>query len=122
MITQIRIETSDEERAKLAEFWYGRKKMASRAEILEQVHKFIGDILTGKNTPEEITPADDAPKAEAKPKLPARAIDNFQPSRGDEPYIFKPKDEKMRQLHSNLLDAIQAVEDYTWELMEKNRA
>ena len=53
---------------------------------------------------------------------PIKETDNFKPSRGDEPYMFKAKDESLRAIHTRMLDCIEEYERAVWEEMEKNRA
>lgn len=113
MKTIVHFETTDEQRKRLAEAW-GVKGVVSRNDIKARAQAWLESEMAGNSAPAEVElPAPEPPK-------PAKR-DGFVPSRGDEPYIFKARDERLRQLHSNLLDAIEALEDYTWEQMERNR-
>jgi len=87
--------------------------MVSRKDVNTFVQEKIDECLNGASPPEESRTVKDAPDL--------LTSDDFKPSRGDEPYIFKAKDESLREIHSRMLDCIEEYEAAVWVEMEKNR-
>ena len=146
MKTNVSIETSDEQRAQIARMLESQNKLASRNDIKEAVLKYIGELSIGNQVSmqfdsrrpkkaklkdgSEAGPTDKyAFPSTALSVTGGQAVDpvkvynerDFVPSRGDEPYLFRAQDEKLHKLHQDLLNAIDALNKYTWEKMEKNR-
>lgn len=123
MKTNVGIETTDEQRKLLAQA-LGKKGMVSRNDIKEAIDAYIKLLLTDAYA--TATRLEQEPEVNVSEDLRRQAAERepgegFTPSRGDEPYIFKAKDPQLHQLHSNLLDALEALENYTWADMEANR-
>jgi len=124
--TNIGIETTDEERLSIGNT-LGLGRMATRKEIRETVNEHVQALIEGRRSVLEVEhEAEDRTGeivGEAARPLPegTERVRNFMPSRGDEAYLFTPRDPELKQLHSNLLDAIEALEEYTWKQLEKNR-
>lgn len=113
MKVNVGIEISDDDRKVMAEK-LGKSGLATRNDVREFVTKSLEDFINGQPPVAE----DDAPVIERAPQ--ERTAD-FKASRGDEPYLFKAKDQKLREIHSRMLDTIEEYESYVWQLMENNR-
>lgn len=122
MKTNIGIELTDEERAVLAQNWFGRKTMVSRKEVTAFVNASIQQAILGSEE------ADPEPMREVEDPAPVRTevrgdrgVHSFVPSRGDEPYLYRPKDPKLAAALSTVLDATEALDTYIWNELERNR-
>jgi hypothetical protein len=122
MKTNIGIELSDEVRAVLAQNWFGRKTMVSRKEVTDFVNASIQQAILGseKTDPEPVREAEDAAPVRTE-VLRDRGVHNFVPSRGDEPYLYRPKDPKLAAALSTVLNAAEALDMYIWNELERNR-
>ncbi len=132
MKTIVHVELSDEEREQVAQS-LGHSGLVTRKQVTafvqNQVTKAIKGKLNDQGNKTDTASGEDPPgdSGSGGPGTGDRGVREevsgrgFTPSRGDEPYLFKARDPALRELHSNILDAIQALEDYTWEQMEKNR-
>ena len=120
MITNIRLDTSDKERNLIAMYLERDAKttrMVSRKELTELVQQLINDIVTQADDNEY-----DEPEVESSPKMGAAPkIAEFKPSRGDEPYLYKPKSVTLKDACSRMLDMAEEVEQLVWDVLEKNR-
>lgn len=96
------------------------KKMVSRADVNAFVQKKIEECLNGLHLDRRTKTSEEATK-EVRNGFEATREGEFKPSRGDEPYIFKAKDESLRAIHSRMLDCIEEYEKAVWAEMEKNR-
>lgn len=100
------------------------KGMVSRADVNKFVNDRIEKFLNGVDPKPPLNGGTETgrfvPEPGTKPNV--EQVDRFKPSRGDEEYIFKAKDESLREIHSRMLDDIEAMEAKVWEEMEKNRA
>jgi peroxiredoxin len=122
MNVNCKVALTDDERNKLYNRITGTvsKKMVSRADVNEFVKSKIAEALNGTRAvlpaPKE---ADHFTREEAVEAV--RAVQNFEPSRGDEPYMLKVKDESLRGIHTRMLDCIEEYEKAVWLEIEKNR-
>jgi hypothetical protein len=113
-----KVTLTDDERNKMFRSLNGNngKGMVSRADVNNFVKEKIAESLNGARsievavTERVVHPAPDTLNS-----------DDFKPTRGDEPYIFKAKDESLRAIHTRMLDCIEEYERAVWTEMEKNR-
>jgi len=84
-------------------------RRVTRKEVNEFVEKKIAEALNGKEEPQTIDLLD--------PRTHEAA---FKPTRGDEPYILKVKDESLRAIHTRMLDCIEEYEAAVWGEIDKN--
>ena len=95
------------------------KKMASRADVNNWVKESLERFLTvGSPSTENVEP---------EPVMidlldPTTHEAAFVPTRGDEKYMFKARNESIREIHSRMLDCIEDYESAVRDDMEKNRS
>ncbi len=82
--------------------------MVSRSDVNKFVQQKINECLNGV----EVKEIDITEMVSTNP--------DFKPSRGDEPYILKVKDESLRAIHTRMLDCIEEYEAAVWGEIEKN--
>lgn len=132
MKTNIGIETSDESREKIARTLGLKEKLVSRKALSDAVMAYVQELIDGKVHGESSgigadsnTDPDNASSAlvlDTGGERPnSGSLSDFKPSRGDESYLFKARDAELHARLSNLLDAVEGLEDYTWTKMEENR-
>jgi hypothetical protein len=95
MKTNIGIETTDEERQRIAEALGLKHKLATRHDIKTFVEGCIKSLIQGEET---FAVTIDAAKGTVEVEPPPerdRSVRPFVPSRGDEPYLYKPKDPEL---------------------------
>jgi hypothetical protein len=122
--TNIGIETTDEEREQIATAVGSPNKLISRNEIKELVNGFVQSLIRGEvplqTLGEGVEEGDpDDPGCENPGR--DRAIRKFVPSRGDEPYLYRPEDPELAVRCSAILDGLEYIEKYTWGALERNR-
>lgn len=125
MNTNIKLETTDEERLKIGQTLYGKDKMVSRAGLREAINDYIQSLIEGRGNSEAPRPSSEAPADDDRgreERRGTRRLGDFVPSRGDEPYLYKPKDPEFAAVCSSILDACERLEELTWEKLEENRA
>lgn len=129
MITNIRLELSDEERSHLALNCFGGKGMVSRKEVTNLVTAYIALQIEGEDNVMQENARSDRGRIELRDGLDDRRDDGsmqrpgngFIPSRGDESYVFKAKDSELHNAVSSVLDGLSLIEKITWEYAEQNR-
>jgi hypothetical protein len=116
-----KVTLTDDERNKMFRKLNGSngKGMVSRAEVNCFVKKKIAEVLNGTAAPEKTIDLLDPTTHHIA--FEEKTDDAFKPTRGDEPYIFKAKDESLRAIHTRMLDCIEEYERAVWTEMEKNR-
>ena len=151
MKTNVGIETTDEERKRIAAS-LGYNGLASKKDINAAVQNYIRDLIERN---EYIVEEDYALSREARGarhdddqseevESPAESssvgsdqddtaaggdqgisrddtVRKFVPSRGDEPYLYEPEDLELAAVCSNVLDGLEYIERYTWDALERNR-
>ena len=122
MKTNLGIETTDEERLKIGLVLYGKEKMVTRADLKEAINEYVRSLIAGKEARPAASPSAEAPACEEAEAIRNRSICGFVPSRGDESYLYKPKDSELAAVCSSVLDGLQYIEEYTWDALEKNRS
>ena len=123
MITNMRIETTDEERRLLAIYLErdsDTKRLATRNDIKDLVTQIIADLCARADNGEYGEKAPEETPEETPDVLPKGAVP-FTPSRGDEPYLYKPKSVPLKEACSRMLDLAEEVEQLVWDVLEKNR-
>lgn len=115
MKTIIHLETSDEERLSIAAS-LGLTQMVSRKQVTQLVIDHLKDLASGvtSDEPSGAGPTEHVVSA-------ARAAENFTPSRGDEPYLYRPQDSELAAKCSAVLDGLEYIENYAWNTLERNR-
>ena len=138
MITNMRIETSDEDRRLLAVYLErdsATKRLATRNDIKDLVTQFISDLIqrAGNGEFDDHEDPDDAGRhrrdldddgSTGHQGLPERPDPNgagFRPSRGDESYLYKPRSVALKDACSAMLDQAEVVEQLVWDVLEANR-
>lgn len=141
MKTIIHIETTDEERRLLQTYLERNsktKKLISRNDLKDLVTQHVSDLIhradnkefdeepnASSNLPNETqaseTDRDEQPSEHEKIPVNRNPGAGFVPSRGDEPYLYKPKDPHLKDRLSALLDDLKQMEDYVWNKLEENR-
>jgi hypothetical protein len=141
MITNMRIETTDEERRLLAVYFERNsvtKRLATRKEITELINQLLSDIMTKAHqgeydecnkddnpAPEPAGHRDDsgdAGRAGDKGFHNVRHASNgFKPSRGDEPYLYKGMHPALTEKCGAMLDIAEQIDQLIWEALEANR-
>ena len=130
MITNIRLELSDLARNDLAKRLDRdpvTKRLVTRKEVTELVEALINDEARKGWQDEEVQPVqrdDDQRSAVPRARMPEQSFTEaaFVPSRGDEPYLYKPSDPELAAKLSALLDDSRAFEEYVWKQLEANRS
>lgn len=117
----VHINIDDDERNKIATALDGHesKRMVSRAEIKEVCANAVGTLLNPEGS------EDDNERSEIENIEPSsfdwRKEPGFTPSRGDESYLYKPKNSELAAACSAILDGLEFVESFAWEQLERNR-
>lgn len=121
MNVNCKVSLTDEQRVIMYQRLTGKngKGMVSRADVNTFVKDRIEKFLNGVDTKSPLKLAPPNPILSPEP----HEFDEppFKPTRGDEPYMFKAKDESLRAIHTRMLDCIEEYERAVWEEMEKNR-
>ena len=116
-----KVSLTDDERNKMFRSLNGNngKGMVSRADVNTFVKAKSAEVLNGVTAEiKQVVPGE--AKVFEAPK-PTRVVENFEPSRGDEPYLFKAKNESLREIHTRMLNLLEEYEAAVWADMEKNR-
>jgi hypothetical protein len=124
MKTIVHLTLTDEERALVSKSWGLKSKMVSRQEVTDYVHNQIRLAIAGKPSPKvdpEPVRAAEAPAPIQPQPRSNRVLCDFVPSRGDEPYLYKPKDPELAASCRAALDGLEAIEEYIWDALERNR-
>jgi hypothetical protein len=138
--TIIHVTLTDEERNLIGRYLHRNsvtKYLATRNDVKDLVAEFISDTLKRAHTGEYDDDADDNTEAEpvrhrgdsvdGRPAddqgLPdvSDAGNGFKPSRGDEPYLYKPKSVALKDACSAMLDQAETIEQLVWDVLEANR-
>ena len=125
MNVNCKVSLTDEQRNKMVRSIFGSdsKRMITRHEVNEFVQKKIQEVLNGGTETHRFVPEHGQKSNIVKvtSREEQSGAYDFTPSRGDEPYIFKAKDESLRAIHSRMLDCIEEYEAAVWKDIEKNR-
>lgn len=126
----IRLEITDDERSKMAQS-LGHSGLVTRKQVTEAVCVHVCELMTGdvneikRKETDERRETDDVPdnRRDGSPSDEDRESQTpvFVPSRGDEPYIYSPKDTELAAKCSSVLDATERLDRYIWEKLEENR-
>jgi len=128
MNTNIKITLTDEEREVLAGRWFDRKALVSRKEVNEFIQTQLQVALNGLAPQVDTAFNDDAtgpPERTDERKPESRRdqrVPDFMPSRGDESYLYTPKDPELATACSVVLNGLENIEKYVWDTLERNRA
>ena len=129
MKVNLGIELSDEQRA-LFNNALCKKGRVSRKEVRSWVEEALERLLTTQeinnepDTPEPDSHADasvEEAAAEQSEYGRGQRIPQFVPSRGDEPYLYQPKDPELAAACSAVLDGLERIEEHAWATLEGNR-
>ena len=136
MITNIRLELSDEERndlAKRIDRNPDTKRLVTRKEVTDLVESLIqyeiergyeDDQSTEAGTGAE-APVDGNPGQRGDgggdQRVPDDVTPDFVPSRGDEDYLAQPRDPGVAAACSRILDDAALIEKFAWDTVERNR-
>lgn len=120
MITNIRVETSDEERQKIGKT-LGLGRMVTRKDLKEAIDRHVKYLVSpgevdGAGHKKTVPSAADEPDTRS-----TEPVRRFVPSRGDEPYIAQPKDSGIADACSRILDAAELIQNFAWDTIERNR-
>jgi len=122
MKTNLGLETTDEERLQIG-LALGLKRMVTRKELREEVERHVEELKRGIKAPERERDEETVPAPTDKSDTrPADGVCGFVPSRGDEPYLYKPQDPELAAVCSNVLDVLERFEKAVWRALEENRA
>lgn len=126
MKTNIGIETTDEERAHIAVALGLEHKLAKREDIKEAVNEYIERLKRGYTDLPDAGGSgrdsdDGGSGGHSGLSDDGDPIANFRPSRGDEPYLLKPRDPALRDILSRMLDVSEEYDQYVWQKLNENR-
>jgi hypothetical protein len=93
MNVNCKVSLTDEQRNVMFRKLKGGKGMVSRKDVNAFVEQKIEECLNGGTL---------VPMGMSVVEITEQR--DFKPSRGDEPYVFKAKDESLRAIHSRMLD------------------
>lgn len=99
--------------------WMTRKEIRDWIEemVNETIDAIDGSEEAGRQPDQETVPVTaDEPEASRD-----RSVRGFVSSRGDESYLYKPKDPELAAACSSVLDGLEHIEEYVWGQLEKNR-
>lgn len=120
MKTNLGLETTDEERLLIGQA-LGTNRMVTRKELREEIERHVEELKRG-TTPRRPADEETVPAAAAEPEAGGdRSVRGFVPSRGDEPYLYKPKDPELAAVCSSVLDVLERFEEVVWRALEENR-
>lgn len=123
IVSNIRLDIPNGRVVKLAQAVKGKDWM-TRKEIREWIEEMVNETIDGEREeahPRADTPAEE-PACEEAQAIRNRSVRGFVPSRGDEEYLYKPKDPELAAACSTVLDGLEYVERYVWDALERNRA
>ncbi len=130
MKTNISLSTSDEERESIALSLGLKHKLATRKDIVNAVTEYISAVLIGGThedpgcSDEVRRDTDEAAEATAEEQPTSvrdTSVRGFVPSRGDEPYLYRPQDPELAAACSAVLDGLEHIERHAWATLEGNR-
>lgn len=123
MKTNLGIDLTDEQRARIARNLGLKHKSATRNDIKEAVNDYVQNTLAADKAIES-KPSGEAQEVvgnqsniSGHPQVPA-----FVPSRGDESYLYTGKDQEITDACRKILDGVDFIKDFAWETLERNRA
>lgn len=129
MKTIIHLNLTDDQRELFAHALC-KKGMVSRKEVTAWVEEAIEQLLTTQENNDDqgsdtqLIPTE-AIEAITEPLPPQtvgdRSLREFVPSRGDEPYLYKPENPELAAACSAILDGLQYIETRVWDELERNR-
>lgn len=128
MKTIIHLNLTDDQRELFAHALC-KKGMVSRKEVTAWVEDAIARLITtqeinNEHEESELIPTE-AIEAITEPLPPQtvgnRSLREFVPSRGDEPYLYKPENPELAAACSAILDGLQYIETRVWDELERNR-
>ena len=123
MKTNLGIETTDEERVRIASNLGLKHKSATRNDIKEAINEYVKNVLLGgPTTDSEPVSATEPAVAQQATAIGGGPIGDFVPSRGDERYMYKGQDESITKAASGILDRLELIQNFVWEALERNRA
>jgi len=114
--TIIHLEITDDERAKMSQS-LGHSGLVTR----KQVTEFVEETIRNAIQPVKDIPTTASPLARSADEGRRTHFPVFTPSRGDEPYLYRPKDPKLAALCSTALDGLERLDRYVWDKLEENR-
>lgn len=120
MKTNLGVETSDEQRLNIGKK-LGLGRMVSRKELRTEIERYVEELGSGKEVKQEPDQTPTPPATNEPPASRDRSVPRFVPSRGDESYLYKPKNPELAAACSTVLDGLEHIEEYVWEQLEKNR-
>ncbi len=117
MKTIIHLDLTDEQREIFSNALC-RKGMVSRKEVNEWVNEAVLRLLTTQEHNNEPEIPSEAIESITEPRPPPAA---FTPSRGDEPYLYRPQDPELAAACSAVLDGLAHIDQHVWATLERNR-
>ena len=122
MNVNVKVSITDDQRNKMFCAITGKDsttRLVSRADVNKFVQEKIAEVINGRIVLPAAKSSDKFTDEQISDAV--KSASDFSPSRGDEGYIFKAKDETLRAIHSRMLDCIEEYDVAVHELMEKNR-
>ncbi len=108
MNVNVKVSLTDEQRETMfRRLNFDKKGLVSRKDVNDFVQTKISQSLNGDAEVQGDFKKDST-------------VGEFIPSRGDEPYLLKVKDESLRAIHSRMLDCIEDYETAVQREIEKN--
>ena len=92
--------------------------MISRKQLTEIVTEFVNDKIRLDSEPDEQI---ETATTEESTNRGGERPSEFVPSRGDESYLFKTHDPKLKDILSHMLDVSEEYDTYIWEELERAR-
>ena len=95
--------------------------MVTRKQLREEIERHVERLKRGE-TAERQRDEETVPAAADEPDTPAVVgVRGFVPSRGDESYLYRPKDPELAAACSAALDACERLDEVIWRKLEENR-
>jgi hypothetical protein len=122
MMTVIKLDLSGSQITRICDKKFGHPGHMTRKQITAWVEEMVHDYIHEKvnEEPVEQAPETVARQPEDKPGG-DRGVRDFVPSRGDEPYLCRPKSPELAAACSAILDGLEVIEEFAWESLERNR-